>query len=160
MKFTKKVQEEFKKAGWDESNNNLDKYKDVYNFNSFPDFLKKFLKKYGGLIVSDSKTFNSEVTNKLYLTADYAFFEYEEDENEDYLFYKKLIGKDIYPFGFIYPDGYRIACDSDEKVYMLGDYIFKIADSLKEGIEILITDNWNKGFYQLDEQSGSWIKNK
>lgn len=158
MKFILKVQEQFVKSGWTESNNSLESYKNSYKFNSFPDFLKNFLKKYGNIIIKDLNENASEVVNKLYITPDYAFFEYEQDPDEDYNFFKNLIGKDIYPFAFIYPDGYRIACDSEENVYMLGDYIFKISDNLKEGIEILITDNWSGGFYELDVKTKQWRK--
>jgi SUKH-3 immunity protein len=160
MKFTDKVQEQFKKAGWSESNNQLNKYNNIYKFEKFPDFLKDFLKEYGDLKVLDCKNYESEVTNQLIITPDYAFFEFEEDKDEDYEYYKSEIGNDIYPFAFIYPDNYRIACDSDGKVYMLSDYIFRISESLKEGIEILLKDDWSKGYFQLDVKSKQWIKDK
>lgn len=160
MNFTEKVQEQFIKAGWSKSSNQLNKYTDVYRFEEFPKFLKDFLNEYGNLTVSDCKNYESEVINKLIITPDYAFFEFENDKDEDYDSYKNKIGKQIFPFAFFYPDSYRIVSDSDGKIYMLGDYIFLIADNLKEGIEILLNDDWSKGYYQLDDKSGQWVKNK
>ena len=43
---------------------------------------------------------------------------------------------------------------------MLGDYIFRISENFVQGIEILITHDWSYGFYQLDEGTGEWMKNK
>ncbi len=158
IKFTEKVQEQFRKAGWKENRNVQKKYEDaeILRFEDYPDFLKKFLYEYGDLIVLDAKSYKSEVVNKLKIGVEYAGYEDEEDYNDDI----DIIGKMLFPFAFYDPDCYMIACDSDGKVYMLGDYIFRISDNFKEGIEILVTDDTSKDYYQLDEDTGEWIKNK
>jgi hypothetical protein len=156
MKFIEKVQEQFKKAGWKEGRNVSEKYKNGLRMTEFPLFVRNFLKEYGDLTILDCKPQKSEVINKLRIDIDYGGFE----EEEDYQYYLNKLGKPVYPFALIEPDGYRIACDADGKVYMLGDYTFLIANSLKEGIEILVQDDWSKGYQQLDEKTGKWIKDK
>lgn len=160
IKFTQKVQKQFENAGFSESNNLIKQYKEVYRFDEFPSFLKTFLSKCGSIVVSDIKSFESDSINKLTMSPEYAFFEYEKYPDEDYDYYEKIIGEKIFPFGSFDPDGYRIACDSEGKIYMLGDYIFRISDNFVQGIETLITYDWSNGFYQLDEDTGEWIKNK
>uniref|UniRef100_UPI0030C88A0B hypothetical protein n=1 Tax=Yeosuana marina TaxID=1565536 RepID=UPI0030C88A0B len=61
-----------------------------------------------------------------------------------------------YVFGYFYPDGYELACDIDGNVYMLGDYIFLIANNIKEGIEKLLKHDWSDGYLQLNLESGLW----
>nr|WP_294939064.1 SUKH-3 domain-containing protein [uncultured Flavobacterium sp.] len=160
MKFSEKVQQQFKKAGWNPNRNVSDVYEnqEIFKFHDFPKFLKDFLFEFGDLTVEDINSNDSEVTNRISITPDYASFEFEDNVDEDYVYYKSVIGKDVFPFAFTYPDGYRIASDSDGKVYMFGDHIFKISDNLKEGIEILITDDWSKGYSQLDLDSKAWVK--
>ncbi len=158
IKFTEKVQEQFKKAGWKENRNVKEKYENagILKFQDFPKFLKDFLYEYGDLTVLDAKSYKSEVVNKLKIGVEYAGYEEEEDYEEDIT----IFGKMLFPFAFFDPDCYMIACDSEGKIYMLGDYTFKIADNFKRGLEILITDDWSNGYYQLDEDTGEWIKNK
>jgi hypothetical protein len=160
IKLTEKVQKQFENAGFSELNNFVKQYEVIYRFNEFPDFLKDFLSKCGSIMVSDIKSYESDVTNKLTISPEYAFFEYEDHPDEDYDYYEKVIGEKVFPFGAFDPDGYRIACDSNGKIYMLGDYIFRISENFAKGIEILITYDWSNGFYQLDEDTGEWIKNK
>lgn len=158
IKFTDRVQEQFKKAGWEENRNVKNQYENanILKFKDFPKFLKDFLYEYGNLTVLDAKSYESEVTNKLKMGIEYAGYEEEQDYQDDI----SMFGKMLFPFAFWDPDCYMIACDSDGNVYMLGDYTFKIADSFKRGLEILITDDWSNGFYQFDEDTGEWIKNK
>lgn len=158
MKFIDKVQEQFKKAGWEESRNVSEKYRNagILRFESFPIFLKEFLFEYGDLIVEEINPSKSKVINKLKLGTEYAGYEEEEDYKSDI----EIYGKKMFPFGFYDPDCYMIACDSDGKVYMLGDYTFRISDNFREGIEILITDDTSKDYFQFEEETGKWVKNK
>ena len=153
MNFTDRVQEQFAEAGWIERRNILEKY-DKDFIKKAPKFLKEFLKEFGDLDVSDAKSYKSNVTNRLEIKNRHVLL-ISEDKNElDYLF--PIIGKEIYLFAFFHPDGYYIGCDSDGKIYMIGDYTFHIANSSEEGIEILIKDDWSKGYLQLDEDTGVW----
>lgn len=112
IKFTEKVQKQFENAGFSESNDSLKEYKDVYRFDEFPGFLKGFLSKCGASVVLDIKSYESDVINKLTISPEFAFFEYEKYADEDYDYYKKVLGKKIFPFASFNSDGYRIACDS------------------------------------------------
>jgi SUKH-3 immunity protein len=151
MEFIKEVHQRFIEAGWKPQRNVLESYKAVYKFEEFPQFLKSFLKEYGDLTVLDCKPHKSDVVNELRLDVDYA----ADFDQEDYDYNVKLLGKPVYPFALAYPDGYRIACDADGKVYMLGDYTFLRADNFKEGIEKLLLDDW-KGSLELNEKTGKW----
>lgn len=158
IRFTEKVQNQFKKAGWKENRNVKEKYENakILKFEEFPQFLKEFLYEYGEANIVVIKSFNSQVTTELKLGIQYAGYEDLEDYDDDI----QIMGKMLFPFASYHPDCPMIACDEDGKVYMLGDYIFRISDTFKEGIEILVTYDWSKGFYQLDEDTGEWIKNK
>lgn len=158
MKFTEKVQKQFQLAGWKKNRNIKEKYVNakILRFDEFPQFLKEFLYEYGDLTVIVVKSYESKVLSNIKLGVEYAGYEDLEDYDEDI----NIIGKMLYPFAFNDTDCYMIACDEDGKVYMLGDYIFRISDTFNEGIEILITDDTSKDYYQLDEGTGEWIKNK
>ncbi|NBL66089.1 hypothetical protein GV828_12860 [Flavobacterium sp. NST-5] len=158
IKFIEKVQNQFRKAGWNENRNIKEKYENsnILKFKEFPQFLKEFLYEYGDLTVSDAKSYQSEVVNKLKIGVEYAGYEDLEDYDDDI----SIIGKMLFPFAFYDPDCYMIACDEDGKVYMLGDYTFRISDNFIEGIEILVTDDISKDYYQLDEDTGEWVKNR
>jgi hypothetical protein len=158
MKFTEKVQKQFELAGWKKNRNIKEKYikANILRFDDFPQFLKEFLFEYGDLKVLDINPNQSKVVNKLNISVEYVGYEDLEDYDSDI----SMLGKILFPFASYYPDCPMIACDEDGKVYMLGDYIYRISDTFKEGIEILITYDWSKGFYQLDEDTGKWIKNK
>lgn len=153
MEFTNKVQQSFREAGWFPGRNVSCKYKDVNKINEFPKSLKDFLFEYGNLIALDAKRYESEVINKLLITLDYAEFE----DEKDYQYYYELFGKTIYPFAKFDEDGYRIACDNEGKVYMIGDYYFIIGNNLQEGVENLIMDNW-EDVLEFDEAEKKWIK--
>ena len=152
MQFTDKIQQKFKEAGWRSHRDVSSKYNTTKKIDEFPQFLKDFLFEYGELTVSEVKKYESDITNKLIINPNLA--EYKDDSL--YAFYKTLFGKDIYPFANFEPDGYRIGCDADGKVYMLGDYYFIIGDTFQKGIENLITDNWNESF-EFDEETKEWI---
>lgn len=158
MKFTEKVQKQFELAGWKKNRNVKEKYENakILKFDEFPQFLKDFLYEYGDLTIDVLKPFESKVNTKLHIGVEYTGYEDLEDYDDDI----SMIGKMLFPFTSYYPDCPMIACDENGKVYMLGDYIFRISDTFKEGIEILITYDWSNGFYQLDEDTGEWIKNK
>lgn len=158
MKFTEKVQKQFELAGWKKNRNIKEKYENakILRFNEFPQFLKDFLYEYGDLTIDVIKSFESNVISKINFGVEYAGYEDLEDYDDDI----NMIGKILFPFASHNTDTPMIACDEDGKVYMLGDYVFRISDTFKEGIEILVTYNWSKGFYQLDEDTGKWIKNK
>lgn len=158
MKFTEKVQKQFELAGWKKNRNVKEKYENanILRFEEFPHFLKEFLYEYGDLTVDVIKSFDSKVISKIKLGVEYAGYEDLEDYDDDV----NIIGKMIYPFAFHNTDTPMIACDEDGKVYMLGDYTYRISDNFQEGIEILVTYDWSNGFYQLDEDTGEWVKNK
>lgn len=153
MEFNSKVQKKFKEAGWNQDRNVLDVYSDVYKFTEYPSFLTDFLKEYGNLEVNETSPKNIEWPNKLLIIPHYAGYESDEIYSGDL----KLFGKVLFPFAFYEKDGYVIACDADENIYMLGDYNFLIADNLKKGIEVLLEDDWKNGYMQMDE-SGKWEK--
>jgi hypothetical protein len=100
MEFINKIQNQFNEAGWNSFRNVSEKYKDVYTYDTFPDFLNQFLNKYGDLTVSDCKEYHSEVINQLMIKPEYSFFDYENVPDEDYNYYQSKIGKDVYPFAF------------------------------------------------------------
>ncbi|MDR6968503.1 hypothetical protein J2X31_002526 [Flavobacterium arsenatis] len=158
MKFTEKVQKQFELAGWTKDRNVKQKYENanILRFDDFPDFLKEFLYEYGDLTIDVIKSFESKVISKIKLGVEYAGYEDLEDYDDDI----NMVGKMLYPFAFHNTDTPMIACDEEGKVYMLGDYVYRISDTFKEGIEILVTYDWSKGFYQLDEDTGKWTKNK
>ena len=158
MKFIEKVQKQFELAGWKENRNVKEKYENanILRFDDFPQFLKDFLYEYGDLTVIVFKSFESKVISKIKLGVEYAGYEDVEDYDDDV----NMIGKMLYPFAFHTTDTPMIACDEEGKVYMLGDYIYRISDTFKEGIEILVTYDWSNGFYQFNEDTGKWIKNK
>lgn len=158
MKFKEKVQKQFEKAGWKKNRNVKEKYEKekILRFDEFPQFLKDFLYEYGDLTIEVIKPFESKVNIELNLGLEYAGYEDLEDYDDDI----NIIGMMLYPFASYYPDCPMIACDEDGKIYMLGDYTYRISDTFEEGIEILVNYDWSKGFYQLDEDTGEWIKNK
>ncbi|WP_452219953.1 SUKH-3 domain-containing protein [Lacinutrix salivirga] len=153
MNFTDKVQQQFEKSGWKSERNVLDEYNTDF-INKAPEFLVEFLKEYGGLEVADAKDYKSDVINKLQLNYRHTLLISEDKDELDYLL--PLINKEVYLFAYFDPDGYYIGVDEEGKVYMIGDYVFHIANSLEEGIEILIKDDWSKGYIQLNENDGTW----
>ncbi|WP_452598018.1 SUKH-3 domain-containing protein [Pontimicrobium sp. MEBiC01747] len=151
MNFTNIVQQQFRKAGWIEGRNKLNAYNSSL-LEKVPEFLKEFLKEYGELEVLDAKGYKSDVINKLQIFEKELIILSEDKDELDYLF--PVINKEIYMFAFLMPDVYRIGCDNQGKIYMLGDYVFHISNSLREGIELLIKVDWSKGYLQLDLDSG------
>ena len=158
MKFTEKVQKQFELAGWKKNRNIEEKYNNanILRFDEFPQFLKDFLYEYGDLTVDVVKSVGSKVNSKIKLGVEYAGYEELEYYDDDI----KIMREMLFPFAFHNTDTPMIACDKKGKIYMLGDYTYRISDTFHEGIEILVTDDWSKGFYQLDEDTGEWIKNK
>lgn len=158
MKFTEKVQRQFELAGWKKNRNVKEKYENakILKFDEFPQFLKNFLYEYGDLTIDVLKPFDSKVKSKINLGVEYAGYDDMGDYEDDI----KTIGGMLFPFAFHNTDTPMIACDKDGKIYMLGDYTYRISDTFQEGIETLITYNWSNGFYQLDEDTGEWVKNK
>lgn len=153
MKFTEKVQKQFKKAGWHQGRNTISRYEnaDILRYTDFPLFLKNFLKEYGDLKVEDCKPYESNVTNILKLGVPYAGYDKDEYYEEDLMLHGKL----LYPFGFFHPDCYMIACDDKGKIYMLGDYTFLRSETFKEGIEKLLIDDWS-GTLEFYEEEKKW----
>lgn len=157
MQFIDKVKNKFIEKGWHEGRDVSSEYTNESEiFNQFPDFLKDFLKEYGALTIDDKgiKVFESKVVNLLHLETD--MLEVSSQEEEGYKYVTEILGKELYVFGCFYPDGYELACDIDGNVYMLGDYIFLIANNIKEGIEKLLKHDWSDGYLQLNEESGLW----
>lgn len=149
MKFKNKVQEQFKKAGWYSDRNVSSKYLNVNTISDFPETAREFHFEYGDLVIEDCKPYDSEVIDKLHIEEVSA----EEIINEaQYEFNKKL-----FPLGYLHPDHYSVYIDSDEKVYLIGDYYFIIGNSLKEGIENIIEDNWTNSL-EWDSIEKKWLK--
>jgi len=155
MEFEKDILKQLQKAGW-YSGRNVSEIYDDDKIKNYPISVKKFLWEFGNLSIEDTKRYESEVTNILFINPLYSYFE----DDDDWEHVENFINSKLYPIGTINPDGYIIALDDSENVYMLGDYVFRIATNLKEGIEILLRDDWSNGFYELNEKTGDWVKNR
>ena len=152
MEFTNKVQKQFKEAGWKSGRNVISEYDPNFT-NAIPDFLKEFLREYGNLEIEESKTQETKVINKLFISP--KRIGVSSSEVDGFKYVTEIILKELYEFAYFYPDNYYIACDEDGKVYMLGDYVFLRSDNFKEGIEKIVMDDWS-GSLELDEETGEW----
>lgn len=134
--FKQNVQEQFRKAGWFEGRDVKSIFESkIKFFNSLPSHVKDFLISYGNLLIEDSKPYESEVINAL---------------NTDIRYIESTIEKDL-PFseelfriGYFYPDHYMVYTDKDRKIYLVGDFYYKINDDFEKGIESLIEDDWRQ----------------
>lgn len=155
MEFNNIVKKQFENAGWELGRSVINVYNNLEYFNDLPNFLQQFLGEYGDLKVLDAKLYKAEVTNELHIKPNRLGIASREEEGFKYI--TSILGIELYEFAYFYPDHYYIACDSEGKVYMLGDYVFHIANTLKEGIEILIEDDWSHGYLELNEETGNWL---
>lgn len=156
MIFSNKVQKRIKDAGWHANRNVLAKYADVNFFDQFPQFLKDFLKEYGALTIVCEKVITGLGDEHLYIQPENAM--YEGDDEDDY-WWESLLNKKLFPFAIIEEGpGYRIACDEDGKVYMLGggDGTFLRGNTFEEGVENVIERNW-KGAKEYDDDNNIWV---
>lgn len=122
----------------------------------------EFLKEYGGLkikAINDNQSdfpeeYRSSNINEFIIEPSQARYD-NSDEDGDFFYYSRLLNKDLYCLGYFIHDGYYIGCDDEGKTYMLGDYCFLRGESLEEGIENLLTDNWDTS-KQFDEDRKTW----
>jgi hypothetical protein len=154
MRFIPKVQDQFKKSGWFEGRNVKEKFVGKQGFDTFPMIVKEFLYEYGGLIVEDCKPYSSDVTTRLNIGLD--FFTPESIANT--LSYIYPFNKNLFTVGYFNPDHYMIKCDTEGKIYMVGDDYFLISDSFQTGIEKLLMDDWSEVLL-WDANNKKWIAN-
>lgn len=155
MKFTDKTKKLLKKAGWYEGRQlNIEELKLPYQ--DYPNNIIEFLKEYGNL---EGKC---EPNVLLSTTSIDEFFiypemdlEYLQNEDEDYGYYSSIIERKLFPIGLYMPDRYYICCDSDGRVYKIGEYCFYVGSNIYEGIENILLTN-TLASLQLDEDTGKW----
>lgn len=137
MKFKKEVQELFKKAGWYEGRNVKEVFDKVSRFNEYPELLKEFLYEYGDLKVETDTEFAKGILDFTVVSS--GFYEIEESlDNPRY--YGNII---TFPLADYHLDSASLECDSEGRVYMVGDFPTLMSEDFKTGIEKAIMEDYS-----------------
>lgn len=153
MNFSEKAKQLLRKAGWFEGRNiSIEELKLPYN--DYPKNIIEFLIEYGNLKGECETQDYTEVVNKFFLFPETNI---EELEGDNYIpYYSSILKKKLYPFGATDSgNGYEICCDTEGKVYKIGEYCFCVGKNLYEGIENILLMNTLQSL-QLDEDTGKW----
>jgi len=146
MNFKEEIQNQFLKAGWF-SGRNIETQ--LTGINEFPQEIKEFLYEYGDLKIKDTKSNESNVTNILDLD--------KVNFRSNSIYQSSVINKKLYTVGYLKPDHYMVYMDDESKVYLVGDYYFLMGNTLKEGIENILDDNWDESL-EWDPNNKTWNK--
>jgi len=148
MQFRKEVQEQFKKAGWYEGRNVKNAFENkISNFHALPTHVKEFITSYGNLLIEDCKPYESDVINTLNTDVQYI----QNNTEKDLPF-----SKELFRIGYFYPDHYMVYTDKDQKIYLVGDYYYKMNDDFQKGIENLIEDDWTNSM-EWNPDTRQWV---
>lgn len=152
MEFSNKAKELLRKAGWKEGRKiAVSDLKLPYS--DYPDKVITFLQEFGNLEGDCEKQEYTPVINEFSLFPNVPQKILIGDN--EYPYYQSIIGRKLYPLGLYLPDGYYICCDADGRVYMIGEYCYYWGNSLYEGIERILLNNWRNSL-QLDEKTSKW----
>ncbi|MFN8315209.1 MAG: SUKH-3 domain-containing protein [Chitinophagales bacterium] len=152
MEFSDKAKELLRFMGWESGRDvTLEELKLPYN--DYPSFAIEFLKEYGNLRGNCEKQSYTNVVNEIVLFPQLSK-NFLNGDNE-YPYYSSVIGRKLFPLGAYVPDGYYICCDSDGRVYKIGEYCYYVGKNIYEGVENILLMN-TLSSYQLDQDTGKW----
>jgi hypothetical protein len=151
MKFNEEASKLIEKAGWKIGRNVKANLKLPYA--DYPSNVVSFLAEFGNLTIECQKQSYTEVVDELELNPE--MIENLLTGDNHYPYYASLLKKKLFPIGFYMPINYFVACDAQERVYMIGDYCYYKGKNLYEGIENILLMNTLKSL-QLDEDTGKW----
>jgi hypothetical protein len=152
MAFTKEMKSHLENSGWFSGrvNNEYNDFMDKYDY---PDFIKEFIKEYGGLKVEELLSIekDSNVVNRISLNPLDSDGMGSDSVSQDWA---NDLGRKLYVIGLYSPENYDIAVDEMGAVYFLGEYCWCLGKDLFEGLESIIRiDQWSS--LELDPEDTS-----
>lgn len=155
MSFTEEMQNHLKEFGW-YLNRKIDTYDDFMEQYNYPEFIRDFVRKYGGLKVLELvEKNNTRVVNRTLLNPLESDGMGADSVAEDYA---SDLGRKLFVIGLYRPENFDIAVDENGAVYFLGEYCQCVGKNLYEGLESIIRiDQWSQlELYAKDTSSGKW----
>jgi hypothetical protein len=153
MKFKSKVQKYFESVGWFEGRNVKSTFDKIKGFENFPQFLKEFLYEYGDLEVETHKYKKNEVTGIM----DFKAISKGIYKLDGYLSKPRPYGN-VYTFPIAYYplENASLECDTEGRVYMVGDYECLVSNDFKTGIEKVIMEDYSDTL-EWNPETKQWV---
>lgn len=138
-------------AGWYEGRNISEKDLKL-PYVDYPKRAKEFLTEFGNLEGKCREQDYTEVVNEF--STHPGIIEEMLEGERPYPYYQKLINKKLYPIGVYVTSAYYLCCDTDCRLYMIGEYCEFLGNSIYEGMKKIIMQKGET--LQLDEETGKW----
>lgn len=138
MSFTKELEEHIEKQGWfkGRKTNKFDAFMEQYNY---PEFIRDFIREYGGLKLIDLKPKHDiNHLKTMFRTNINPLMADGMDADSVAEDYASQLGRKLYVIGLYLPENFDIAVDEHGAVYFLGEYCYCLSKNLYEGLECII----------------------
>lgn len=134
MKFTEELEKHIERSGLSHSQISIHDTSYMGDYN-YPDFIRDFLFKYGGLTIAEliPKNQENQTVNKLIL--DISLTEGVDGISGGY---GEFLGVTLYPIGVLKPDSFDVAIDEKGFVYLVGEYLYCCGKNIYGGLENII----------------------
>lgn len=159
MSFTNELENHLKKMGWYQGRNvtDYDVFMEQYDY---PEFIKTFLREFGGLKIKDlNPQYDIEKFKKMDRTFINPLLSDGMDSDSVAEDWSRDLGRELYVIGLYLPENYDIAVDENGAVYLLGEYCQCVGKDIYKGLESIIRiDQWSQlEVDATDTASGKWL---